>query len=81
MLALRPDLVDMARAEPGYTGDMAAVLPTLQASGVRPVSPNGVLGDPRRASAERGAVYLELTLRTLGSRSGEMPGLWVVKPV
>jgi creatinine amidohydrolase len=81
MLALRPDLVDMARAEPGYTGDMAAVLPTLQTSGVRPVSHNGVLGDPRRASAERGAFYLELTLRTLGSRSGEMPGLGVVKPV
>lgn len=65
MLALRPDLVNLACAEAGYTGDMQAILPVLQTSGVRPVSLNGVLGDPRRASAERGAAYLVAAVEAL----------------
>lgn len=58
MLYLRPDLVQMERAAPGYTGDMAAILPELQASGLHPVTPNGILGDPRGAMGERGERYL-----------------------
>lgn len=68
MLALRSELVNMTRAEPGYTGDMRAILPELQTTGVRPVSPNGVLGDPRRASAERGALYLQAVVERLAER-------------
>jgi mycofactocin precursor peptide peptidase len=59
MLCLRPDLVRRAAVAPGYTGDMDAIIATLQAVGLRPVTPNGVLGDPRPAEATRGARYLE----------------------
>jgi creatinine amidohydrolase len=59
LLRLRPDLARMERAEPGYTGDMRAILPRLMRVGLRPVAANGVLGDPRAATAEQGARYLE----------------------
>lgn len=59
MLCVRPDLVRQEAAAPGYTGDMAAIIATLQAVGLRPVTPNGILGDPLPADARRGARYLE----------------------
>ncbi len=59
VLALRPDLVRQERAAPGYTGDMRAVLPHLRQTGLRPVTPNGVLGNPTGAAAERGVRYLD----------------------
>jgi creatinine amidohydrolase len=34
-------------------------MPELRAAGVRGVAPNGVLGDPREASAAEGAALLE----------------------
>ncbi len=58
MLALCPDLVRRGAAVCGYTGDMAAILPTLQQIGLQPVTPNGILGDPRPAHAARGERYL-----------------------
>ncbi len=59
LLALAADLVRMDHAEPGVVAEAEKLLPQLRASGLRPVTPNGVLGDPRRASAERGRRYLE----------------------
>jgi creatinine amidohydrolase len=59
LLHLRPDLARMEHAKPGYTGDMRAILPRLIRVGLRPVADDGVLGDPRPATAERGARYLE----------------------
>lgn len=43
----------------GNTTSLAALLPVLQAEGVRAVSPNGVLGDATGASAEEGQLLLE----------------------
>ena len=61
MLHLHPELVDMSRAEAGNTEPLAALLPRLMAEGVRPVSPNGILGDPVGATGEIGArVFGEL---------------------
>ncbi len=54
MLALVPDLVHMDRAEAGNTEPLADLLDEMLAGGVRAVSTNGVLGDPRHASASRG---------------------------
>jgi creatinine amidohydrolase len=54
MLALAPDEVRMAAAAPGDTRPLADIMPALRASGVRAVSPNGVLGDPVGASADEG---------------------------
>jgi mycofactocin system creatininase family protein len=58
MLHLRAELVHMDRAVAGYAGSMAEVMPRLRQRGVREVTPTGTLGDPRAASARRGAVYL-----------------------
>ncbi|HEY9557133.1 MAG TPA: mycofactocin biosynthesis peptidyl-dipeptidase MftE, partial [Acidimicrobiales bacterium] len=41
-------------AEPGDTRPLGAILPELRAGGVSAVSANGVLGDPRGASAAEG---------------------------
>jgi creatinine amidohydrolase len=54
-LWLRPDLVRAELAERGDVRPMAALLPALQAGGVRAVSPNGVLGDPAGADGVEGA--------------------------
>jgi mycofactocin precursor peptide peptidase len=58
MLALRPDAVRRERAERGMTLPLAEVLPALRASGVRAVSPNGVLGDPTAATTAEGVRLL-----------------------
>ncbi len=55
VLAIAPDLVRRARAEPGNTASsLADLMPALRAGGVRQVAPNGVLGDPSGANAVEG---------------------------
>ena len=58
MLAIAPHLVDMGRAEAGNTSPLGQILDELRTIGVMGVSPNGVLGDPRHASAEEGVRLL-----------------------
>jgi mycofactocin system creatininase family protein len=58
MLALDPAAVRLELAEPGCTEPLSALLPRLRAEGVRPVSSNGVLGDPTGASAGEGHALL-----------------------
>ena len=53
MLALAPTLVRDARPA-GPAEPLAALMPALRGRGVRAVSPSGVLGDARRASAAGG---------------------------
>ena len=57
LLAVRPELVRMDRAQPGYMGEPEAALHGLFEAGVEVVSPNGVLGDPTRAQASHGDAY------------------------
>ena len=52
MLAIAPTLVRMARAEAGRPEPIVDLIDELRADGVRAVSPNGVLGDPRRGIRE-----------------------------
>ena len=59
ILALRPDLVDMDQAEPGFVGDHLSLAPTIMTDGFKGVTENGVLGDPREAKAEVGEAYLQ----------------------
>ncbi|MCX2929463.1 creatininase family protein [Mycobacterium sp. CVI_P3] len=61
MLKLTPDLVQMDRAQAGYTGDMGAGVEALLADGtpIDELTPTGVLGDPRRAEADRGEAYIQ----------------------
>ena len=48
----------LGRAEAGNTRPLTELMPGLRRSGVRAVSPNGVLGDPAGASAAEGAALL-----------------------
>jgi mycofactocin system creatininase family protein len=59
MLHLHPERVDMSAAVVGNTSPMTELLPAMMAGGTRAVSPNGVLGDPRRATAAEGARLLD----------------------
>lgn len=55
MLALEADLVATGNFAPGYLGPVGeAELKLLFEKGMRALSSNGVLGDPRKASAARG---------------------------
>ena len=58
MLALAPSLVRMSRAEAGRPEPIVDLIDELRANGVRAVSPNGVLGDPRSATANHGKALL-----------------------
>jgi len=59
MLALRPELTRMDRAEPGYTGSLMEGMQTMATRGTDAVAKNGIFGDPRRACAESGRRYVE----------------------
>ncbi len=58
MLAIAPDRVLLDRAEPGDLRPLDELLSVLQARGVRPITANGVLGDPTGAHPEEGANLL-----------------------
>ena len=59
MLALHPERLVLPSASAGNTTPLVDLMPALRASGVRAVSPNGVLGDPAGASAEEGRQLLD----------------------
>jgi creatinine amidohydrolase len=61
MLHLHPELVRMSLAQPGYTGASGDGRPYSRS--IAEVSPIGVLGDPRTASAKRGARYVDAWVR------------------
>jgi creatinine amidohydrolase/Fe(II)-dependent formamide hydrolase-like protein len=58
MLAIDPVAVRLERAEAGNTDPLEVLMPRLRDEGVRPISSNGVLGDPRGASAVEGEALL-----------------------
>ncbi|WP_191563275.1 mycofactocin biosynthesis peptidyl-dipeptidase MftE [Janibacter melonis] len=58
MLHLAPHRVRMSNAEPGNTGRLQDLLPSMKTAGVAAVSPNGVLGNPLTATAEAGQQIL-----------------------
>lgn len=58
MLALRPDQVKMERATVGFMGELSEVTSKVF-DGIQHLDQNGVLGDPRPATAEAGKRYLE----------------------
>jgi creatinine amidohydrolase len=71
MMALEGGLVATDRFAPGYLGPMGeAEMKLLFEKGMPALTPNGVLGDPRTASAEKGAVYLERFVDFLVSAIG-----------
>ncbi len=62
MAAIHPELTKLDAAEPGYVGDLETAIGKLFEGGVRALSENGVIGDPREASAEHGRRYWDVAL-------------------
>jgi len=61
VLAIRKDLVDMKNAEAGFVGSLDDKMMRLMWSqGIKAISKNGVVGDPRKGEAGKGEEYLEL---------------------
>jgi creatinine amidohydrolase len=58
LLAISPQLVRMDDAEAGRMEPIAELIDVMRKSGVGAVSPNGVLGDPRMATATHGRSLL-----------------------
>lgn len=54
LLALDPAMVRADALEPGNIAPLRELLPVLTSGGVAAASPNGVLGDPRGATAREG---------------------------
>jgi creatinine amidohydrolase len=85
MLHLAPHTVDLSRAAVGNRAPLNHLMPALVAGGVGAVSPSGVLGDPRGASAEAGAALLtsmidDATTRIRYGRPGPDGSLCEVPP-
>jgi len=60
VLAIRKDLVDMKNAETGFLGSFDdKIMSLMWSQGIKAISKNGVLGDPRKAEAGQGEEYLE----------------------
>ena len=58
MLALRPEQVEMQRADKGFVGELSEVMSRVF-GGIQNLDENGVLGDPRPASAQAGEKYIK----------------------
>ncbi len=67
MLAIAPHLVEMSRAEVGNITSLGELIDEIRISGVKDVSPNGVLGDPRSASPDEGHRLLAIVIDDLRS--------------
>jgi creatinine amidohydrolase len=75
MLAIDPDAVRRELAAAGCTEPLEEILPRLRAEGVRPISSNGVLGDPRGASSDEGRLLLEkMSAELADAVSARWPG-------
>ncbi len=59
LLAIAPDRVDMAAAVPGHVGPATEASAKLRSEGMAALSPVGIIGDPRGATAEAGEHYLD----------------------
>ena len=65
LLALDPSLVRLDAAEAGNTASLRELMPVLTSGGVRAASANGVLGDPRGATAAEGEALLARLVENL----------------
>ena len=64
MLALRPDQVKMDHAAVGFVGELSEIMAKVF-DGIQNLDENGVLGDPRPATAAAGKRYFEEIVEVL----------------
>jgi mycofactocin system creatininase family protein len=81
MMHLQPWSVRFNQIEVGNTEPIVRLLPVLIRAGVGAVSPNGVLGDPRAATAQEGARCLEAMATEIAGaiRDGRPDGRGVLR--
>ena len=77
LLHLDPAAVRLPHVEPGEAAPVRTLIDRLRREGVRSVSPNGVLGDPRGATAEEGE---RLLAELIAGCAGALDGLLVSEP-
>ena len=70
LLALDPSVVRLAAAEVGNTAPLRELMPVLTDGGVKAAAPNGVLGDPRGATAAEGEALLATLVENLRDELG-----------
>jgi mycofactocin precursor peptide peptidase len=70
LLALDPSVVRLAAAEVGNTAPLRDLMPLLTSAGVKAAAPNGVLGDPRGATAAEGEALLATLVENLRDELG-----------
>ena len=70
LLALDPSVVRLAAAEVGNTAPLRDLMPLLTSGGVKAAAPNGVLGDPRGATAAEGEALLATLVENLRDELG-----------
>jgi creatinine amidohydrolase len=70
MLTLRPDQVKMDWAAEGFVGELSEIMSKVF-DGIQNLDQNGVLGDPRPATAEAGKKYLEDIIEFLYRWAGD----------
>ncbi len=76
MLAITPQIVRMDLAEAGSTAPLSTIIDQLRSHGVGSVSANGVLGDPRRATAAHGHELLAQLVSQLVSHVERESRTW-----
>lgn len=76
MLHLHPDAVRMDLAEAGEQRSWSEIGDVAVRDGFAALAPNGVLGDPRQATAERGAVWFEELVERIGVHVAEVLQQW-----
>ena len=70
LLALDPSVVRLGAAEVGNTAPLRDLMPVLTSGGVKAAAPNGVLGDPRGATAAEGEALLATLVENLRDELG-----------
>lgn len=76
MLHIAPERVRHDLITPGAEGSRAAMIANMRTSGVRAVSPNGIIGDPTAASAAHGAEVLALYTQSLTTHLDARAAAW-----
>ncbi len=59
LLHISPDVVRVDRLTAGNSANLSHLLPQMRVGGVQAVSPNGVLGDATKATAQHGEIIFE----------------------
>jgi creatinine amidohydrolase len=79
IMACQPELVHLDKAEVGFMGDAYAMGEKLNRDGTHSISPIGVLGDPRGATAEAGKEYLDSLATLLTNHLEQRRSGWKAK--